>query len=217
MIPKALRFLLLALLLQLPAMVVMAQNTKGDTPTPREARFKTPAKKSKKPRPARRVRPRDERASPNTATTPYRRPQRGERVGQPLTPIIRNANPGEYQRPWEGDMAGRRIKPREPSKRARTVHPQPPTTNYSSVPKRRSPRANENPNVRRVQRMQRQSENEPRVGRPIRPTYHKTRPMRQERAWRGDIAGRRIRANRSEAGTPSRSMKTGAALSVRPR
>src|SRR5690606_6333624 len=196
MIPKALRFIFLALLVLLPAMAAMAQNTKGDTPAPRESRFKTPAKKSKKSKPARRIRMRKERPDPNTAITPTRRP-RGERAGKPVRPLFQQSRPDDKQRARKGDLTGRRIRPRATSGRARMVHPQPPTTNYSSLQHRRSGRSNENPNVRRVQRMQQQSDRQPQVGRPIRPTFHKTRPARQERAWRGDITGRRIRAQRS--------------------
>lgn len=79
-------------------------------------------------------------------------------------------------------------------------------------------RQNQNPNVRRVRKMQ-EEEPKPRVGRPIRPTFHKTRPQHSERAWRGDITGRKIRAGSSDKLRPRAGEEpaNGARISPRPR
>ncbi len=188
---------IIVLLLGLPA---FAQNTKGDrpTPTPRESRFKTP-KKTKQSRPSSwRAKRKGDR--PGRAVLPQPPPtQRRESAGRPILPnVSRSPSPGKSDRAWKGDLTGRRIAPRPATSRAKNVYPQPDNTNYSSTRSvKQMLRENRNPNVRRVQKMQDRSD-EPRVGRPIRPTFHKTRPQRSERAWRGDITGRRIRAGSSD-------------------
>lgn len=45
--------------------------------------------------------------------------------------------------------------------------------------------------------MQRKSDDKAKVGRPIHPVFSKSRPPKKERAWSGDITGRKIRATRS--------------------
>lgn len=50
--------------------------------------------------------------------------------------------------------------------------------------------------------MQQDDRPEGRVGKRIRPVFHKTRPERSERAWRGDITGRPLRAARTESMRP---------------
>ena len=58
--------------------------------------------------------------------------------------------------------------------------------------------------MKRVRRMQRQDDGRPRVGKPIKPTFHKSRPQERQRAWKGDITGRPIQARRSQnVGRPS--------------
>ncbi len=188
---------IIVLLLGVPA---IAQNTKGDRPaaTPRESRFKTP-KKAKQAKPtSRRAKRKGDR--PGRAVLPQPPPtQRRETAGRPIRPNISGSpSPGKSDRAWKGDLTGRRIAPRQSTRRAKNVYPQPPNTNYSSSKSvRQMMRENRNPNVRRVRKMQGQS-HEPRVGRPIKPTFHKTRPQHSERAWRGDITGRRIRAGSSD-------------------
>ena len=195
MATKALKILCLSILVLMLGIPSLAQNTKGDKPVPsnRETRFKTPKKSKQKRQPSRRVRQGDDRAGQPAATPPRRR-REGERPGKPVTPQFSRSKPrGDSQRAWKGDISGRRIQPRKETGRAKNVYPQPPTIDYSSRSPRKSQRENQNPNVKRVQRMQAQ-ESKPRVGRPIRPVFHKTRPEKSERAWRGDITGRPIRA-----------------------
>ena len=50
--------------------------------------------------------------------------------------------------------------------------------------------------------MQRDKSFRPKVGKPIRPTFHKSRPQKSEQAWRGDITGRKIRVARTTPRTP---------------
>lgn len=180
----------------------LAQNTKGDRPAPsnRETRFKTP-KKYPKLKTGRRTRRGDDKPDRSGYGTPSRRARAGERAGRPITPMVSGSEPRKTQRAWKGDLAGRRIKPRASTSRAKNVYPQPATTNYSSRNLRRTLKQNENPNVKRVQRMQREDSSKPRVGKRIRPVFHKSRPQQSERAWRGDITGRKIRADRR---TPDR-------------
>lgn len=178
-----------------------AQNTKGDRPAPadRETRFKTPKKSIKKSRPARGINRGDDKAAKRTGAPPVRtRSRKAERAGKPIRPSFSESRPQKTQRAWKGDITGRRIRPRASSSRAHNVYPQPATTNYSSQSFKRRLRNNENPNVRRVQRMQRHSQDKPKVGKPIRPTFHKSRPRDQQRAWRGDITGRPIRARSAD-------------------
>lgn len=184
---------ILVLVLGIPS---LAQNTKGDRPAPatRETRFKTPKKSTQKRQPSGKVRRGDDKAGQRLSTPP-RRAREGERPGKPVTPQFSRSKPrGDGQKAWKGDISGRRITPRKETGRAKNVYPQPGTTNYSSRTFRRTERQDENPNVRRVRRMQAKDSSKPRVGRPIRPVFHKTRPQQSERAWRGDITGRRIRA-----------------------
>ena len=191
-------FCVLVLLLGTPS---LAQNTKGDRPdpTPRESRFKTPKKSPKKSRPARRIRRQDDKAGKRVGAPPARsRSRKGERAGKPIRPSFSESRPQPTQKPWKGDITGRRIRPRSSSSRAHNVHPQPRRTNYSSQTLKRRLRHSENPNVKRVQRMQRQGQDKSRVGKPIRPTFHRSRPRDQQRAWRGDITGRPIRSRRSD-------------------
>lgn len=198
MASKAVRVILLSILVLVLGMPVMAQNTKGDrpAPTPRETRFKTP-KKTKKTKPAtRRVRRGEDRAGKPLMPAPQPA-QRRERAGRPVAPQA-SQSPSKGERPWKGDLTNRRIAPKPSTGRARNVYPQPNTINYSSENVRRSQRDNRNPNVRRVRKMQQEEAKEPKVGKPIRPTFHKTRPQHSERAWRGDITGRKIRATSSD-------------------
>ena len=195
---KVICFLVLVLMLGIPS---LAQNTKGDKPAPtnRESRFKTPKKSSNKSRPARRIKRQDDKAGKRAGAPPSpTRTRKGERPGKPVTPQFSKSSPRQGQRPWKGDITGRRIKPRSSSSRAKNVYPQPEGINYSSRSLKRNLRDNDNPNVRRVRRMQREDRGKPRVGKPIRPTFHKSRPQESQRTWRGDITGRPIRARRSD-------------------
>lgn len=203
MTAKALKIVCLGLFVLLLGIPSLAQNTKGDRPAPtnRETRFKTP-KKSQKQKANRRVRRGDDKPDRGYAI-PARRARTGERPGRPITPMVSQSRPRKTQRAWKGDITGGRIQPRVSTGRARNVYPQPPTTNYSSRSLRKTLRRNDNPNVRRVQRMQRDESSRPKVGKPIRPDFHKSRPQKSERAWRGDITGRKIRAGRSTPRPPA--------------
>lgn len=197
---KALKYICFSLLVLLLGIPALAQNTKGDRPAPqnRETRFKTPKKSKTKTRPARQIRRQDDKPSRRAGAPPRQtRTREGDRAGKPVRPLFSKSRPQQTQKAWKGDITGRRIRPRSSSSRAWNVYPQPPQINYSSRNLKRSLRRNDNPNVRRVQRMQRQ-DSRPRVGKPIRPTFHKSRPQQSERAWRGDITGRPIRAGRTE-------------------
>lgn len=194
---KALKILCLGILVLLLGIPSFAQNTKGDKPAPssRETRFKTPKKQKQKRQTSRRVRRGDDKAGQPTSLPPPRK-RTGERPGKPIRPTFSKSRP-EKQRAWKGDITGRRIQPRSSAGRARNIYPQPESTNYSSRTLRRSGRDNENPNLKRVRRMQRKSDDKAKVGRPIRPMFSKSRPPKKERAWRGDLTGRRIRTTRS--------------------
>ena len=203
MTPKALKLVCLGILVLLLGIPSLAQNTKGDKPAPaaRESRFKTPKKTKQKKANAKRIRAGSDRAGQPTA--PPQRRQRGERPGKPITPQFSKSRPSEGEKPWRGDLTRRRIRPRSSSSQARNVYPQPATMNYSSRSLRQTLRENKNPNVRRVQKMQREESDKPKVGKPIRPTFHKTRPQHSEQAWRGDITGRKIRAGAQRTRPPT--------------
>lgn len=197
---KALKIVCLGILVLLLGIPSLAQNTKGDKPTPptRETRFKTPKKsKTKATRTSRRG---EDKAGQRVA--PPSKSRRAERAGRPVSPSVVRTRPARTQRAWKGDIAGQRLRPRTETSRAKNVYPQSGNINYSSESMKRSPRDNENPNVDRVRRMQRATSSKPRVGRPIRPVFHKTRPQQSERAWRGDITGRNLRAGRTERRIP---------------
>ena len=194
MTQKALKIVCLGILVLLLGSPSFAQNTKGDTPSNRETRFKTPKKQKQKRQPSRRVRRGDDR--PGRQTAPPGTKRTGERPGKPILPNYSKSKP-DKQRPWKGDISGRRIRPGSSASRARNVYPQPGSTNYSSRTDERNTRANENPNLKRVRQMQRKTDDDARVGRPIRPMFSKSNPPKKERAWQGDLTGRKIRATRA--------------------
>jgi hypothetical protein len=197
MTPKALKILCLGILVLLLGIPSFAQNTKGDKPatSTRETRFKTPKKQKQKRTTSRRVRRGDDRAG-QPAALPRTRNRTGERPGKPIGLNFSKSKP-DKQKAWKGDITGRRIRPRSSAGRASNVHPQPGTTNYSSRTVQRSGRDNINPNLKRIQRMQRKTDHKAKVGRPIRPVFSKSRPPKKERSWSGDITGRKLRATRS--------------------
>lgn len=197
---SVLKIICLAFLVLALGIPSLAQNTKGDrpAPAPRDTRFKTPRKPSKKSKPPRRVSPENNRVGKRAGLPPARTPRGVERPGKPIGSIFSRSRPDGHQRAWKGDISGRRIRPRSSSARAHNVYPQPSTTNYSSRDLKRRMRFNDNPAVRRVRRMQEDDHGKPKVGKPIRPTFHKARPSERQRAWRGDITGRRIRAKHSD-------------------
>ncbi|MEX2234105.1 MAG: hypothetical protein WD824_18205 [Cyclobacteriaceae bacterium] len=198
MIHKALKIICLGILVLLLGIPSLAQNTKGDKPAPsgRESRFKTPKKSQKKVKSGRRIKQKSDKPG-KRAGGPPSRARGGDRPGKRITPnYSKTGSPGK-QKPWKGDITRRRIKPRSSASRAWNVYPQPPTTNYSSESRQRNVRRNDNPNVKRVRRMQQEESSKVRVGRPIRPVFSKSRPPNRERPWRGDLTGRRIRAGTS--------------------
>lgn len=199
MIKFALKILCLGMLVLLLGSPSWAQNTKGDKPAPaqRDTRFKTPKKTKQKRQPSIKVKRGDDRAG-RRVSPPATRRRGGEKPGKPVGPSFSRSRPKDEQKPWKGDITNRRIQPRSSAGRARNVYSQPGTTNYSSLSLKRRQRDNQNPNVRRVQKMQQEDRGAPRVGRPIRPTYHRNKPQDSQRAWRGDITGRRIRARTSD-------------------
>ena len=202
MTAKALKLVCLGIFVLLLAIPSLAQNTKGDKPAPagRESRFKTPKKTKQKRANTKRIRRGDDRAGKPTA--PPQRGREGERPGKPVTPQFSKSRPSKSEKPWKGDVTRRRIRPRSSSGQARNVYPQPATMNYSSRSLKQTLRENKNPNVRRVRKMQDDDSDKPKVGKPIRPVFHKTRPQHSERAWQGDITGRKIRAGTERARRP---------------
>ena len=107
---------------------VVGQNTKGDRPSSgRENRFRTGPKKKKAPTSAKRVRT-------STRTKTYSNSggrsssRRGERVGKPTKPVFSVKPSRDRQRPWRGDITGRKIRTKSKSSVSTTVHPQPTTT-----------------------------------------------------------------------------------------
>lgn len=199
MTQKALKYVCLGILVLMLGIPALAQNTKGDKPVPanRETRFKTPKKTKQKRQPSRKARRGNNRQNQRVSLPPGRA-REGERAGKPIAPQFGKTKAGQSERAWKGDLTGRRIRPRGPSSRAKNVYPQPDNINYSSRSRKQMRQLNDNPNIRRVRRMQNEEPRRPRVGRPIRPTYHNTRPQRRERAWKGDITGRPIRAGSSD-------------------
>src|SRR5690348_7508501 len=150
MIQSAFKIICLGIFVLVLGLPAVAQNTKGDKPSPpaRETRFKTPKKANQKRKPGRRVRSRADRAGQRAALPPTQT-RKGERAGRPIRPTFEKSRPSEKQRAWKGDITGRRIRPHASANRARNVYPQPGTTNYSSKTLKRNARDNKNPNVRR--------------------------------------------------------------------
>src|SRR5690606_37307748 len=136
------------------------------------------AKKAKPP--TRRVRRGDDRPS-RTGAPQLPQNERRDKPGKPIGPQFSRSKPGKTDRAWQGDITRRRIEPRSSTSRAKNVYPQPATVNYSSRSLKQAMKENRNPNVRRVQKMQEKKSDQPRVGKPIKPTFHKTRPQHQER------------------------------------
>lgn len=196
---KALKLVCLGIFVLTLGIPAFAQNTKGDKPTPtnRETRFKTPRKQKQKRQPVRKSRRTNNRQNQRVSLPPGRA-RDGERPGKPVAPQFGKTKPGKSERAWKGDVTGRRLKPSAPSSRAKNVYPQPDNINYSSRSQKQMRRMNQNPNVKRVRRMQSEEPPRPRVGKPIRPVFRNTRPQRGERAWKGDITGRSIRAGSSD-------------------
>src|SRR5688572_15282664 len=100
---KALKIVCLGILVLLLGIPSLAQNTKGDKPTPasRETRFKTPKKsKMKAGRPSRKG---DDKAG--RRVSPPVGSRRGERAGRPVSPSVVRSRPGRTQRAWKGDIA----------------------------------------------------------------------------------------------------------------
>ncbi|MGC1243911.1 MAG: hypothetical protein WA874_20120 [Chryseosolibacter sp.] len=200
MINSVLKILCLGIFVLLLGIPSFAQNTKGDKPAPaqRDTRFKTPKKSKPKNQPSLKVKRKGDDRAGRRVSPPATRNNGGERPGKPVRPLFSRSKPKDEQKPWKGDITNRRIQPRSAASRARNVYPQPGTTNYSSLSMKRKPRENQNPNVKRVRQMQQEDRGRPKVGRPIRPTYHSRRPQEQQHPWRGDITGRRIRAKTSD-------------------
>jgi hypothetical protein len=182
----------------------LAQNTKGDkpaAPTNRETRFKTSKPSNQKIKP-RRFKGRGDKPSAPAVALPSRS-RKGEQPGKPVTPGFHRSKPETKQKAWRGDITGQRIRPRSSAPRARNVYPQPEYTNYSSRELKRILRNNDNRNVKRVRRLQRQNASKARVGRPIKPVYTKSKPRDKQKAWRGDITGRKVRSRESGGMTDS--------------
>jgi hypothetical protein len=196
MIQRAVKVICLVIFVLLLGSPSFAQNTKGDKPATanRETRFKTP-KKSKKIKPGRRGKNADQAGQ--RASVPASRTRAGERPGKPIRPMFSKSKGPGKQKPWKGDITGRRIRARSSASRARNVYPQRPDINYSSADGQRRARSNDNPNVKRVKRMQRGEQSKAKVGTPIRPVFSKSKPRKRERPWSGDITGRRIQATKS--------------------
>lgn len=197
MVYKALKIVCFSILVLLLGTPSLAQNTKGDkpaTPANRETRFKTPKPSKQKIKP-RRFKGRGDKPSAPAVALPSRS-RKGEQAGKPVAPNFHRTKPESKQRAWRGDITGQRVRPRSSASRARNVYPQPEYTNYSSRDLKRILRNNDNPNVKRVRRLQRQNASRNKVGRPIKPVYTKSKPRDQQKAWRGDITGRKLRARR---------------------
>ena len=139
MIHKTLKIVCLGILVLLLGVPSLAQNTKGDKPAPsnRESRFKTPKKPKQKIKPARKPRQKGDQPSKRVSLRPTKT-RGGERPGKPILPAFSRSKPSDKQKPWRGDITGRRIRARAPGKSARNVYPQPPSINYSSTEKRRA-------------------------------------------------------------------------------
>ncbi len=201
-----------ALLLSIPA---MAQNTKGDKPTsPRETRFK----KTKKEKPARRISSKRRTTTSLRAYRPRKKSRGGERAGQALGNVYRS-RPGREGRQNtfsqksiyvnNRSASGRtsearnsrgapaRVVPRSATGSTRNVFRQSgPFVNHSSVSDRKPPRKKRTVTPRSASRsyISRRS---------INVWANFSRPkQRKERAYSGDITGRRIRTRNYETKRP---------------
>lgn len=203
---------LFALLLSIPA---MAQNTKGDKPTnTRETRFK----KTKKQKPAKRVSSKGRTTTSLRAYRPRKKSRGGERAGQSFG-TIRSSRPGRegsqntYSQKglWVNNKsvsgknteqrssrrAPRVVQPRSTTRSTRNTYPQSGRfVNYSSTADRKPPRRKRTVYPRSASRsfISRKS---------INVWANFARPkQKKERAYSGDITGRRIRTKNFETKRP---------------
>jgi hypothetical protein len=202
----------LALMLSIP---VMAQNTKGDKPTnTRETRFK----KTTKQKPAKRVSSKGRKTTSLRAYKPRKQSKGGERVGQSFG-TVRTSRPGregsQNTYPQRGvyvnnksasgrntekrssKRAPRIVQPRSVTRSTRNTYPQSGRyVNYSSTADRKPPRKKRTVSPRSASRsfISRRS---------INVWANFSRPkQKKERAYSGDIAGRRIRTRNFETKRP---------------
>jgi hypothetical protein len=203
---------LFALMLSIP---VMAQNTKGDKPTnTRETRFK----KTKKQKPAKRVSSKGRTTTSLRAYKPRKKSRGGERAGQSFGNVNRSKPGREGSQntfPQKGiyvnnkSVSGRNTEKRSSKRAPRIVQPRSATrstrntypqsgrfVNYSSTSDRKPPRRKRTVSPRSASRsfISRRS---------INVWANFSRPkQKRERAYSGDIAGRRIRTKNFETKRP---------------
>lgn len=203
----------LTLVLSIP---VMAQNTKGDKPTQsRETRFK----KTKKQKSAKRVSSKGRTTTSLRAYKPRKKSKGGERVGQSFG-NIRSSRPGregsQNTYPQRGvyvnnksesgrntekrssKRAPRIVQPRSATRSTRNTYPQSGRyVNYSSTSDRKPPKKKRTVSPRSASRsfISRRSIN-------VWANFSRPR-QRKERAYSGDIAGRRIRTRNFETKRPA--------------
>jgi hypothetical protein len=216
MVTRALKIISIGIFMLLLAIPSMAQNTKGDKPvSSRENRFKKTVKKEK---PTRRIRTKKRTTTSLRAYRPRKKSRGGERAGRALSPVY-TSRPSERQRknvfPQSGPYVNnsstkpratqrrnatttqRRISARSSSGRTRNVYPQSGGyVNHSSTSDR-TPRKKKRVIPRSASRsfIARKSINAwanfPR------------QKQKRERAYKGDISGRRIRTKNFETKRPA--------------
>ena len=193
---------------------VMAQNTKGDKPTnTRETRFK----KTKKQKPAKRVSSKGRTTTSLRAYKPRKKSKGGERAGQSFG-TLRNTRPrregqntysqksiyvnnkSESERNTEkrsSKRAPRVVQPRSVTRSTRNTYPQSGRfVNYSSTADRKPPRKKRTVYPRSASRsyISRKSIN-------VWANFKRPK-QKKERAYSGDITGRRIRTKNFETKRP---------------
>ncbi len=208
------KIIFLSLLAAMLAIPSIAQNTKGDKPTPsRETRFS----KTTKERPAKRIKSKRRTTTSLRAYKPRKKSKGGERAGRPLGPIHRSRpseRPRQFysqksiyvnnktKRPKDADrnrgsrFKQRNVTPRSASGRVRNVYPQSsPYVNYSSKRTRKPPRP---------RKVVPRSASKPFVARKSIHSWAQFPKARQkrERPYKGDIAGRRVRTRNFETKKP---------------
>ncbi|HEY0740785.1 MAG TPA: hypothetical protein VGD40_04950 [Chryseosolibacter sp.] len=204
---------LFALMLSIPA---MAQNTKGDKPTnTRETRFK----KTQKQRPAKRVSSKRRTTTSLRAYKPRKKSKGGERAGQAVAPIYRSqpgregtqntysqksiyvnrkSESGKNTEQRSSKRAPRIVQPRSRTQTTRNTYPQSGRfVNYSSTADRKPPRRKRTVYPRSASRsfISRKSVN-------VWANFSRPR-QKKERAYSGDITGRRVRTRNFETKRPA--------------
>jgi hypothetical protein len=216
MVNKAWKIVIISAVVLMLAIPALAQNTKGDKPTStRENRFKKTGKKEKS---SKRIRSGKRSTSSLRAYKPRGKSKGGERAGRPVSPIY-NSSPSEQQKPSRRG----KVSVRSATGRTRNTYPQSGQYVNSSSTGNRSTISNRS-TVARLSRLQ--SRNKPSrrkitvvprsasrpfiARRSINSWTTFPKPKRKvEKAYVGDITGRKIRTKNYETKRPAIISKSG--------